>query len=120
MLNLSIPDFRARYTPLVTAAADAAFARLDRGLAARMKRSRILKSHGTYPNSMLLNVYDRHQNATLDYKYFNYCFGIQRLRPWAREIDISERDLAAWRAIPHSAYLHLWIADRALVVDAEQ
>ncbi len=120
MLNLSIPDFRARYTPLVTAAADAAFARLDRGLAARMKRSRVLKSHGTHANLMLFNVYDRHQNATLDYRYFNYCFGVQRLRPWTREVNIEEGDLPRWQETPHAAYLHLWIADRALVVDAEQ
>jgi hypothetical protein len=33
MLNLSIPDFRARYTPLVLQAVDAAFARLHRDIA---------------------------------------------------------------------------------------
>ncbi len=120
MLNLSIPDFRARYTPLVTAAADAAFARLDRGLATRMKRSRVLKSHGTFPNQLLLNAYDRHQNATLDWKYLSYCFGLRLLRPWGHEADIAEADLPQWRDTPHDAYLHLWIADRALVVDAEQ
>ena len=120
MLNLSIPEFRSRYTPLVSAAADNAFSRLERGLSSRMRRSRVLKSHGTYPNQFLFNVYDRHQNATLDWKYFSYCFGLRRLRPWGRETDISEGDLPGWRDTPHDAYLHLWIADRALVVDAEQ
>lgn len=120
MLNLSLPDFRAHFTPLVTTAVDAAFARLDRGLAARMKRSRMLKPHGTYPNQLHLNVYDRYQNATLDWKYLNYCFGLRRLRPWGHETDIAETDLPHWRDTPHDAYLHLWIADRALVVDAEQ
>lgn len=120
MLNLSITDFRMRYTPLVIEAVDAAIARLQRGIALRMKRSRILKPHGTYPNLLLFNVYDRHQNATLDWKYFSYCFGLRRLRPWGRQTDISEEDMSVWRDTPHAAYIHLWIADRALVVDAAQ
>jgi len=120
MLNLTVSEFRERYTPLVTAAADAAFLKLECGLQSRMKRSRVLQSHKTYANLLLFNVYDRHQNATLDFKYFNYCFGLQRLKPWGKEINIAEVDLPKWRDTPHQAYLHLWIADRALVVDAEQ
>jgi hypothetical protein len=120
MLNLSLSDFRARYTPLVVAAVDTAFQRLDRGLSSRMKRSRLLKSHGTYPNQLVFNVYDRYQNATLESKYLNYCFGIRRLRPWGMTTDIQEMELPQWGSTPHDAYLHLWIADRALVVDADQ
>jgi hypothetical protein len=120
MLNLSIPDYCAHFTPLVTAAADAAFTRLDRGLASRMKRSRKLKPHGNHPNWLFLNVYDRHQNQTLDFRYFNYCFVLQRLRPWGRECNIDESDLPKWRDTPNAAALHLYIADRSLVVDAEQ
>ena len=120
MLNLSIPDFRARYTPLVLQAVDTAFGRLERGISSRMKRGRVLRSHGTYANLLIFNAYDRHQNATLNRCYFTYCFGIRRLRPWEREKDIAEAELPTWRDTPHDAYLHLWIADRALVVDAEQ